>query len=270
LWELAAHGEREPLTMTVRRSMANRHPNICHTVGIWFVRHGGRRRSGHRPSSLDRHEGRQTIKAIAMSEPWFDHRARGVNADGSVDIGLGGSSDFARRTIRRWYTEGRSDFSLVDEEYFNPWLASRSLAFWFDVVLHEGNGDLGLAPYNGGIGRAMAGAVDAYLAGVERRREVEVSHRLEEKATRHVSMDRPSARDDVGQFGRGEGSRTAVCGSRHRQIALRRRGIERTLRSVTLMNVTATPTHTACRRARWAQLNDQPNHDAGRTRICRW
>jgi hypothetical protein len=125
-----------------------------------------------RTFGLDRHEVRQTVKAIAMSESWFDHRARGVNADGSVDIGLGGASGFARQTIRRWYTEGRSDFSLDDEEYFNPWLASRSLTFWFDVVLHEANGDLGLAvrAYNWGIGRAMGGAGDAYLASVERRR----------------------------------------------------------------------------------------------------
>jgi hypothetical protein len=121
---------------------------------------------------LERQEVRQTLKAIAMSESWFDHRAFGINVDGSVDIGLGGASGFARDTIRRWYDEGRCDFTMTDDDYFDPWLTTRWLAFWFEVMLHEATGDIGLAvrAWNWGISRAAAGAGGDYLARVERRR----------------------------------------------------------------------------------------------------
>jgi hypothetical protein len=114
----------------------------------------------------------RSLKAIAMSESWFDHRASAVNTDGSVDLGLGGASGFARRTIRRWYDNGRCDFTMSDDEYHVPWLATRWLAFWFEVMLQEAEGDIPLAirAWNWGIGRAAAGAGDAYLAAVERRR----------------------------------------------------------------------------------------------------
>ena len=114
----------------------------------------------------------RTIKAIAMSESWFEHRAIYVNRDGSTDVGIGGASGFARRTIRRGYEEGWSDFTLTDDDYFNPWLASRFLAFWFDLMLQEANGDVTLAirAYNWGIGQARSGAGEEYLSAVERRR----------------------------------------------------------------------------------------------------
>jgi hypothetical protein len=122
---------------------------------------------------LDRRDVRQTVKAIAMSESWFDHRATGANPDGSVDIGLGGASDFARRTIRAWYADGRCDFTMEDADYLDPWLATRWLAFWFEVMLQEADGDIALAirAWNWGIGRAAAGAGEEYLATIERRRE---------------------------------------------------------------------------------------------------
>jgi hypothetical protein len=121
---------------------------------------------------LDRGAVLRTVKAIAMSESWFEHRAIYVNRDGATDIGLGGASEFARRTIRQGYEEGWSDFTLTDDDYFNPWLASRWLAFWFDLMLREANGDMNLAirAYNRGIGQARAGAGEEYLSGVERRR----------------------------------------------------------------------------------------------------
>jgi hypothetical protein len=121
---------------------------------------------------LDRAEVMRTAKAIAMSESWFDHRAFLVNADGSRDIGLAGASAYARDVIRRWHDRGLCDFTASDEDYDNPWLATRFLAFWFQVMLEEADGDLPLAvrAYNWGIGRARAGRGEDYLETVLRRR----------------------------------------------------------------------------------------------------
>jgi hypothetical protein len=114
----------------------------------------------------------RTAKAIAMSESWFDHRAVHVNADGSADLGIGGASQFARDTLRRLHGRGLADFMLQDQEYYNPWLAARWLAFWLQLSLDEAGGDLPLAvrAYNVGIGRAGRGLGQDYLSGVERRR----------------------------------------------------------------------------------------------------
>lgn len=115
----------------------------------------------------------RTAKAIAMSESWFDHRARHVNRDGSADIGIGGASAFARDAIRRLYERDLADFTLADDDYSNPWLAARALAFWLRLSLDEAGGDLALAigAYNVGIGRARQGLGTEYRAGVERRRQ---------------------------------------------------------------------------------------------------
>lgn len=114
----------------------------------------------------------RTVKAVAMSESWFEHRALHRNTDGSVDIGIGGASDFARRTIRRWYASGLCDFTMSDDDYYNPWLASRWIAFWFEEMLQEAGGDVDLAirAYNKGIGDALEGDGDEYLTAVRRRR----------------------------------------------------------------------------------------------------
>jgi hypothetical protein len=95
-----------------------------------------------------------------------------VNADGSADLGIGGASLFARDALRRLHARGLADFVLDDHEYFNPWPASRWLAFWLQLSLREADGDLPLAvrAYNVGIGRAVRGQGHEYLAAVERRR----------------------------------------------------------------------------------------------------
>jgi hypothetical protein len=123
-------------------------------------------------AGLDRELVVHTVKAIVMSESWFEHRAVYRNADGSLDIGIGGASDFARRTIRRWYIAGRCDFTMTDADYYNPWLASRWVAFWFKTMLQEADGDVDLAirAYNKGLGDALRGEGHDYLAGVHRRR----------------------------------------------------------------------------------------------------
>ena len=72
----------------------------------------------------------------------------------SSTSGIGGASGFARGTIRRWYDKAWCDFTFTDDDYFNPWLASRWLAFWVDLMLQEANGDMDLVVrvYNWGIG----------------------------------------------------------------------------------------------------------------------
>ncbi len=121
---------------------------------------------------LPRREVLRTVQAIAMSESWFDHRAEFRYSNGELDIGMAGASPFARRTIRRWYARSLTDFTFSDEDYYNPWHASRFLAFWFQVMLEEADGDLDLAvrAYNTGIGRAMTQDGDDYLKAVMRRR----------------------------------------------------------------------------------------------------
>ena len=86
---------------------------------------------------------------------------------------FGGASQYARDTLRRWHARGLVGFTLRDEEYFNPWLASRWLVFWLGLSIGEARGDLDLAvrAYNVGISRAIAGDGEAYLEGVERRRQ---------------------------------------------------------------------------------------------------
>ena len=111
------------------------------------------------------------VQAIAMSESWFEHRALLVNTDGSEDIGLVGASAYARDVIRRWYADGRADFTFADADYYNPWHAARFIAFWFNRMLFEADGDVDIAirAYNQGISRALDGEGDDYLAAVRRR-----------------------------------------------------------------------------------------------------
>ena len=126
---------------------------------------------GHR-YGLDRRLVTDTLQAVAMAESWFEHRAINVNGDGSRDIGLPGASDYARDAIRRLHARGLIDFSLTDDEYYDPFKAARMLTGWFQIMLDEADGDLDLAirAYNRGIGRALRGEGYDYLESVKRRR----------------------------------------------------------------------------------------------------
>lgn len=113
-----------------------------------------------------------TIAAIVMVESWFDHRAVNINPRGDRDLGLAQASAWCRATLARLYRQGLVDFNVADDEYFDPWVASRVATFWFLRMLTESDGDLGLAirAYHRGIARARQGAGQQYLEAVMSKR----------------------------------------------------------------------------------------------------
>lgn len=108
------------------------------------------------------------LRAVAMAESWFEHRALGENANGSTDMGLAQATTATRSILRARAAQGRADFRFDDEEYFDPLNGSRVLVHWFGLMLDETGRDLDRATraYHVGSGAAWRGLGTGYLEGV--------------------------------------------------------------------------------------------------------
>jgi len=107
-----------------------------------------------------------------MVESWFERDAVNAGRSGNRDLGLAQASDSCRRKLARLAGEGRVDFAMQEDDYFDPWKATRVATFWFLRLLGQAHGDLDLAvrAYHRGIVAARRGAGEEYLANVVAKR----------------------------------------------------------------------------------------------------
>jgi hypothetical protein len=113
-----------------------------------------------------------TVSAIVMAESWFQHRSDVVNEWGNRDVGLGQCSNRCRKELARLAKMSLIGFSLLDDDYLNPWHATRAAVVWFGLELARAEGDVDLAirAYHRGFDAASRGEGDEYLENVRRLR----------------------------------------------------------------------------------------------------
>lgn len=116
-----------------------------------------------------------TLNAVMMAESWFEHRGINVNQWGNRDLGLGGCSNRCRRILGEMAEAGDLDFALSDEDFFNPWHATRALVVWFglELIRADGNFELAIRAYHRGFETAVSSRAEGadYLANVLRLRD---------------------------------------------------------------------------------------------------
>lgn len=122
--------------------------------------------------ALDPGDVLRTLSAVMMAESWFEHRGVNVNEWGNRDLGLGGCSDRCRRVLGEMGAKGDLDFVLAEDDYFNPWHATRALVVWFGLELARADGDLDVAvsAYHRGFRQAFDEKGQAYWRNVIRLR----------------------------------------------------------------------------------------------------
>lgn len=112
-----------------------------------------------------------TLAALLMTESWFEHRAVFVNPWGNRDIGVAQAADSTRARMVALYDAGVVDALIEDEDYYDPWKATRFEALWVGLLLDEVGGDLDAAirAYHRGSARALRGEGQEYLEMTRRR-----------------------------------------------------------------------------------------------------
>jgi hypothetical protein len=137
-------------------------------IDCWVERYRPGERYGLSPREVG-----DRLKAVAMLESFFQHRAVNENADGGRDLGIAQASEYMRSRLRVLYVRGRSDFGLAEDDYSDPWKATRALVFWFSLLLDEVGGDLDRATsaYHVGSAHSQTRRGRAYRDDVARLEE---------------------------------------------------------------------------------------------------
>jgi hypothetical protein len=154
-----------------------------HMVQFWIGYYHVGRAHGLAPRRVS-----ETAAAIVMTESWFEHRAKHVNPWGNRDLGLAQASDQARRHMIALHERGTVDVLLTDDDYYDPWKATRFVAIWLSLLLDELGGDLDAAirAYHRGVRNALRGEGHDYLALVERRRHQYIRNEGGSPSWRHL------------------------------------------------------------------------------------